>query len=212
MSNTFSSFSLKAVFTTLAIGGCALLAGCASNEITEHRIDQPLPFASVAVTNPPMPPCLGMSSDVRRPHRLQPGSSCWFVVQSAVHFEESGMGTGLMLESKDVYTISIPEAASRTWYDKDRKTPAPRGDTGGFITQWLGHMKKHEGENWFALMATASESKNPRHVPDGSRLSCMAGELSFYVNDAHRFYGNNFGNLLLVIKREGDAASEVPCK
>ncbi len=211
---------MQPVLTALAAGALALLAGCASNQFAEHRIDQPLPFASVWETNPGMPPCLSLQGNVKkapkapqkynhrfeRPflHGLASGSSCWFVVQSGVHFEDTDGGTGLALEPHSCYTITVPEAASRTWYDKDRRAPAPQGDTGRFITKLLGSMKKDDKHNWFALMATASDSNNPQHVRSGSRLIGMAGELSFYVNDATLFYDNNFGNLLVVIKRESD--------
>lgn len=240
MSNTFSSFRLNGVFTTLALGGCALLAGCASNEFTEHRIDQPLPFESLAedpedpqnlkgVKHPTirtLKSCLELGrADVvlQRPSspsgqaweqdksvrpglqralaKLEVGQRCWFVVQSGTHFEDGDSGPGLTLGLHDGYWISIPEAASRTWYDKDRRVPAPQGDTGGFVTKLLGSMKKHQEHNWFALMATASISSNPLHVHSRSRLECLEGSLSFYVNDAHRFYGNNYGNLLVVIQR-----------
>ncbi|MDZ7864355.1 hypothetical protein [Acidovorax sp.] len=210
----------------LSIGALALLAGCGSNGFDEHRIDQPLPFASVWETDPRMPPCRNLPGNVkpapRDPpkgnpqfevpllHGLEEGSSCWFVVQSGVHPEETGNGTGLMLVPNGAYRIFVPEAASRTLYDKGRKTPAPQGDTGSLIARLMGSMKITKKENWFALMATASESRHTKHVLSGSRLACMAGELSLHVNDAYHFYGNNFGNLLVVIKRES-GSTEMLC-
>lgn len=184
--------------------GSMAITGCTSTQIDAQVIDQPLSSIFYGTDQP----CRGITA-IKPEYQLQVGESCWFIVQPSVRYFQPnidhvqfGNGTGLKINASDVYEVTIP--ADQFWYDKARRSPAPQGDTGGSITKRLGFIKHHKDVCWFALMATVNHNDEQAKIllkDTNNIISGLNGELSFYVNDASSFYGNNSGRIVVRIKR-----------
>lgn len=196
----------------LSLAGAGLLAGCSLLGPAPLHADSPFPGhlaaegAAFCGTGP--------SSD----GRLPPGERCLALVRA----ERWHSDTGLAVRAGEHYRIDVPPG--QFWFDAGRRSVPPRGEDGSPVMNLFASWKRQPGSRWFALIAaTVVPGADGPAEDDPHDTSCRPGQplevrrdgrLVLYPNDAsfpwgrrELFYGNNTGQVWVLLQACGTGAS-----
>lgn len=147
------------------------------------------------------------SSDIQKCNGLtglDKGDSCSISVSA-----KDGANTGLNAQAGEEYRIEMP--VNQVWYDCTRSNTSLCGEKGSPEMNRVSFLKRESDSGWFSVIAEIeSDGKNPTYdlctlsekPNNSSKLTVNKdGNILLYPNDAYFFYGNNSGNVWLVIHR-----------
>lgn len=143
--------------------------------------------------------------------KLSVNSSCLAIVRAA----DSSNDVGVIVDQGEQYTVTVLKLGTflddsqtalpseQVWYDSSIHHLAPCGKPGNLFMKIVAFLKKATNSEWFSLIA---EIEGVPHdlCMDKSFRATQQGKLIMYANDAHGFFGNNSGNILIKIDRNED--------
>lgn len=200
---------MRRVWAACAGAAAVALVGCAATVTEAQQTDSPLP---IALRDGRIKTCAaGLSTS----GKLAEGEQCFALVRAADWLTD----THLQVRAGQSYLIAVPDG--QVWFDATRRNVAPHGDQGSDEMNVMADWKRHPSSQWFALMAAvmhadangtmAQPEQAMQPVQDlsvpGELSIVQDGRLALYPNDAafplgdHKlFYGNNHGQIWVLIK------------
>ena len=120
--------------------------------------------------------------------------------------------TGIFVEKGTEYEISVKKTASKEqqWRDADITCNADGWDRGDvkmglqeIAIAGMEPFRRVAKADWFCLCGSIGDSDdNAFKIGKKKKVKVPAsGELCLFANDLNRFYGNNFGKLVVTVKR-----------
>lgn len=196
----------------VSLAAAGLIAGCSLAGPAPLRADSPFPghLAADGVALCGTGPSSG--------GQLLPGQRCLALVRA----ERWHSDTGLDARAGERYRIDLPPG--QFWFDAGRRNVPPRGEDGSWLMNRFASWKRQPGSKWFALVAATIVPGADGPVEHDARdMSCQPGQplevrrdgrLVLYPNDAsfpwgqrELFYGNNAGQVWVLLQSCGTGAS-----
>ena len=180
------------------------LSGCSALRYKRIQVDSPSPGATCKTSES------GNAVTIAR------GESCAVPIPADYPLTSTGIS---VIEGESYLIATLPAQA---WYDDKRRLVSLAGEDGSFLMRLGNRWKKKPEQPYFALIATVIRADGVESQTNWISLAgksgsanggnnvldvTESGQLGFYPNDAHRFYGNNKGLIWVRVTRcEGKCA------